>query len=209
MKSLLNGSAALTTALLLGSFAFYARPLVAEPNTASQQTLNRQEQYIPLAATVTKASLASNALHVDATVDATAKVSKTIHKTTAPKAAREMMPLAASASSDAPQSAAAAQNYVATAYCLQGRTASGLVVGKGMIAADRTVLPLGSSVRIEAGSYTGVYLVTDTGGGVRGRRIDVWVPTISEARRFGRRSVRLTVLGYGGKRAGARNSRGS
>ncbi|MGI8656438.1 MAG: 3D domain-containing protein [Pyrinomonadaceae bacterium] len=209
MKSLLSGSAALTTALLLGSFAFYARPLVAEPNAASHQTLNRQEQDIPFAATITKASLASNALHVDATVDATAKVSKTIHKTTAPKATREMMPLAVSASNATPR-AAAAQNYVATAYCLQGRTASGLVVGKGMIATDRTVLPLGSSVRIEAGSYTGVYLVTDTGGGVRGRRIDVWVPTTSEARRFGRRSVRLTVLSYGGKRASsARNSRGS
>ncbi len=209
MKSLLSGSAALTAALLLGSFAFYARPLIAEPNAASQQTLNRQEQYVPFAATLTKASLASTALRVDATVDTSAKASTTIHKTTAPKAAREMTPLAVSASSNMPQ-AAAAQSFVATAYSLQGRTASGLVVGKGMVAADRTVLPLGSSVRIEAGSYTGVYLVTDTGGGVRGRRIDVWVPTTSEARRFGRRSVRLTVLSYGGKRArSARNSRGS
>ncbi len=204
MKSLLNGSAALTAALLLGSFAFYARPLVAEPNVAPNQTVKRQEKYLPVVAPLPKAALASTALRIDSP----AKVSTTIRKATAPKVARDMMPLAASASSDAPQ-AAAAQNFVATAYSLHGRTASGLVVGKGMIAADRAVLPLGSSVRIEAGSYTGVYLVTDTGGGVRGRRIDVWVPSTSEALRFGRRSIRLTVLSYGGKRAGARNSRGS
>jgi len=208
MKSLLNGSAALTAALLLGSFAFYARPLVAEPNAASQQTVNSREKFIPVAAVLPKASLASTALHVNGTVDAPAKVFTTIRKTIAPKATREMTPLVASASSSAPQ-AAAAQNFVATAYSLRGRTASGLVVGKGMIAADRAVLPLGSSVRIEAGSYTGVYLVTDTGGGVRGRRIDVWVPSTGEALRFGRRSVRLTVLSYSGKRAGTRNSRGS
>ncbi len=207
MKSLLNGSAALTAALLLGSIAFYARPLAAEPNAASQQTVNSQEKFIPVAAVLPKASLASTALHINGTVDARAKVSMTIRKTISSKVAREMTPLVASASNVAPPTVA--QSFVATAYSLQGRTASGLVVGKGMIAADRSVLPLGTSVRIEAGTYTGVYLVTDTGGGVRGRRIDVWVPSTSEARRFGRRSIRLTVLSYGGKRAGARNSRGS
>jgi len=205
MKSLLSGSAVLTAALLASSFAFYAHPLVAEPNFASPQLVDHQEKYVPVAAAIPKASLASAAPHVDSP----SKISPTIYKKPdAPKAAREMMPLSTPASSDAPQTAAP-QSFVATAYSSQGRTATGLVVGKGMIAADRAVLPLGSSVRIEAGAYTGVYLVADTGGGVRGRKIDVWVPSTGEARRFGRRSVRLTVLSYGGKRAGARNSRGS
>jgi hypothetical protein len=77
-----------------------------------------------------------------------------------------------------------------------------------MIAADPRLLPLGSRVRLEAGGYTGEYLVADTGGAVRGRRIDIWIPTAREALRFGRRIVKLTVLSYGPKR-GAVNKRGN
>ena len=91
-------------------------------------------------------------------------------------------------------------NYVATAYSLRGRTASGRPVAKGIIAADPRHLPLGSRVRLEAGAYSGEYLVADTGGLVRGRRIDIWTPTSREAMRFGRRTVKLTVLSLGGRR---------
>ncbi|HEX8150188.1 MAG TPA: 3D domain-containing protein [Pyrinomonadaceae bacterium] len=87
-----------------------------------------------------------------------------------------------------------AVTYTATAYSLRGRTATGAGVRRGIIAADRRVLPLGTRVRLEAGSYSGEYVVADTGGAVRGRKIDIWVPQTSEAMRFGRRPVRLTVL---------------
>jgi 3D (Asp-Asp-Asp) domain-containing protein len=95
----------------------------------------------------------------------------------------------------------AAQTYTATAYILRGRTASGRPVSRGLIAADPSVLPLGTRVRVEAGGLSGEYLVADTGGAVRGRRIDIWTPTAREAMRFGRRAVKLTVLSFGGKRA--------
>jgi 3D (Asp-Asp-Asp) domain-containing protein len=88
-------------------------------------------------------------------------------------------------------------NYVATAYSLRGRTASGRPVAKGLIAADPKHLPLGSRVRLDAGPYSGEYLVADTGTMVRGRRIDIWTPTSREAMRFGRRTVKLTVLSLG------------
>jgi len=91
-------------------------------------------------------------------------------------------------------------NYVATAYSLRGRTASGRLVAKGLIAADPRHLPLGSRVRLQAGPYSGEYLVADTGSMVRGRRIDIWTPTSREAMRFGRRVVKLTVLSLGGRR---------
>ena len=90
--------------------------------------------------------------------------------------------------------------YVATAYSLRGRTASGRYVAKGLIAADPRHLPLGSRVRLDAGAYSGEYLVADTGTLVRGRRIDIWTPTSREAMRFGRRTVKLTVLSLGGKK---------
>jgi 3D (Asp-Asp-Asp) domain-containing protein len=91
-------------------------------------------------------------------------------------------------------------SYVATAYSLRGRTASGVPVSKGVIAADPRVLPLGSRVKLEAGSYSGEYVVADTGGMVRGKRIDIWTPTSREAMRFGRRTVKLTVLSLGGRK---------
>ena len=91
-------------------------------------------------------------------------------------------------------------SYVATAYSLRGRTASGRPVAKGLIAADPRHLPLGARVRLEAGAYSGEYLVADTGSLVRGRRIDIWTPTSREAMRFGRRTVKLTVLSYGGRK---------
>ena len=91
-------------------------------------------------------------------------------------------------------------NYVATAYSLHGRTASGRPVAKGLIAADPRHLPLGSRVRLEAGSYSGEYLVADTGTLIRGKRVDIWTPSSREAMRFGRRTVKLTVLSLGGHR---------
>lgn len=94
-----------------------------------------------------------------------------------------------------------AEIYSATAYSLRGRTASGKPVARGVIAADPRVLPIGTRVRVEAGSWSGEYIVADTGGAVKGRRIDIWTPTSGEAMRFGRRAVKLTVLEVGGKRA--------
>lgn len=85
-------------------------------------------------------------------------------------------------------------SFTATAYCLKGRTAMGHGVRRGIIAADPRVLPLGSRINI-SGAYSGTYLVSDTGGAVKGKRLDIWMPSCSEARRFGRRSVSVNYLG--------------
>ena len=85
-------------------------------------------------------------------------------------------------------------SFSATAYCLQGRTALGHRVSRGIVAADRRVLPLGSKIQVTGGGYSGTYLVSDTGGSVRGRELDIWVPSCAEARRFGRRSVNVILL---------------
>jgi 3D (Asp-Asp-Asp) domain-containing protein len=80
-------------------------------------------------------------------------------------------------------------SFTATAYCLKGKTASGGSVRRGLVAADPRILPLGTRINLNAGSYSGSYLVADTGGAVKGRKLDIWVPNCSEARRFGRRNV--------------------
>lgn len=92
-------------------------------------------------------------------------------------------------------------DFDATAYCLKGRTASGMDAKPGMIAADPRVLPLGTIVHLRSGSYTGTYRVMDTGGRIRGRRVDVYVASHKEAVQFGRRQVKIKVLGNNSTKA--------
>ena len=89
-------------------------------------------------------------------------------------------------------------SFRATAYCLKGRTANGGSVRRGIVAADPRVLPLGSRIQLSAGAYSGTYTVADTGGAVKGRKLDIWMPSCSEAVRFGRRSVMVSRLGKKG-----------
>lgn len=84
--------------------------------------------------------------------------------------------------------------FIATAYALKGRTASGHPVSRGVVAADTRILPLGTKIQLEAGSYSGLYTVRDTGGKIRGKRLDIWMPSNAEAKRFGKRKVHVTVI---------------
>ncbi|MBK9163737.1 MAG: hypothetical protein IPM21_07480 [Acidobacteria bacterium] len=83
--------------------------------------------------------------------------------------------------------------FVATAYCLRGRTASGAMVRRGIIAADPRVLRLGTKVYIDGGGQSGEYLVADTGGAIKGNKIDIWMASCADARRFGRRTISLSL----------------
>lgn len=89
-----------------------------------------------------------------------------------------------------------------SAYCLQGTTASGLKVRTGVAAADPDVFPIGSVIRLRGDGTRpapreGVYTILDTGGKIQGRRIDVYIPSCSQAVRFGRRTMMAEVLRYG------------
>ena len=99
------------------------------------------------------------------------------------------------------ESESAPRSFVATAYNIHGRTASGVYVRRGVIAADPRVLPIGSVVQVKAGNYSGIYTVHDTGRRVKGRSVDIWMPTSHEARSFGRRRIKLQVLRYSTRRA--------
>jgi 3D (Asp-Asp-Asp) domain-containing protein len=85
--------------------------------------------------------------------------------------------------------------FEATAYSETGTTAYGTQTHTGIVAADPAVLPLGSHIRVQdAGAFSGVYTVTDTGPGVKGRQIDIFVADGAEAKRFGRRRVHVEIL---------------
>ena len=87
----------------------------------------------------------------------------------------------------------------ATAFFRDGKpTAAGTVAHQGIVAADPAVLPLGSRIRISgAGRYNGLYTVTDTGGHIRGRRIDIFIASAAAARRFGRKMVTVQLVQTG------------
>jgi 3D (Asp-Asp-Asp) domain-containing protein len=90
--------------------------------------------------------------------------------------------------------------FDATAYSLYGVTRSGAYVRRGVIAADPRVIPLGSVVQISAGKYSGVYTVLDTGRLIKGKIVDLWMPSYREAINFGRQQVKVRVLRRGYKR---------
>jgi 3D (Asp-Asp-Asp) domain-containing protein len=87
-----------------------------------------------------------------------------------------------------------AVTFVATAYCHGTTTAAGVDVHEGVVAADPAVLPLGTVIHIEhTGRRDGVYTVLDTGPKIQGHRLDVFIRDCAEARRFGRRAVRVWI----------------
>lgn len=96
-----------------------------------------------------------------------------------------------------PATEAEYESFSATAYSDFGITFSGVLVQRGIVAADPTILPIGSVIEVKAGPYSGIYVVMDTGAVVKGRLIDIYLPDEEEAIQFGRQEVRIRVLRRG------------
>ncbi len=90
--------------------------------------------------------------------------------------------------------------YSASRACngsFAGKTASGRTPAYGVVAVDPKVIPLGTKLYIEAvdGSWVYGYAIAgDTGGAIRGNKIDLFYNTMSECYSFGRRQARVYVL---------------
>ena len=78
----------------------------------------------------------------------------------------------------------------ATAYTGGGRTATGAEARYGVIAVDPRVIPLGSKVYVEG---YGEAVALDTGGAIKGNRIDIYLNTEEACRNWGVRSVVVYV----------------
>lgn len=72
-----------------------------------------------------------------------------------------------------------------------GVTANGRVAKHGTIAADLRVWKYGTKLKVPG---YGVGEVEDIGGAIQGRHIDVWFPTHEEARKWGRRYLKVLEL---------------
>ena len=74
-------------------------------------------------------------------------------------------------------------------------THMGTTVRPGVMAVDPAVIPLGSRVYIEYPDGTGSYAVAeDTGGAIKGNRIDIAMSSVDAAYDFGIQNVKVYVL---------------
>lgn len=87
---------------------------------------------------------------------------------------------------------------VATAYApfvcggsKSGHTATGVMAGYGIAAVDPRVIPLGTKLYVEG---YGLCTAADTGGAIKGAKIDLCYNTYRECIRFGRRTVTVYIL---------------
>lgn len=83
--------------------------------------------------------------------------------------------------------------FRSTAYTHTGyRTATGIKPRYGVVAVDPRVIALGTKLYIEGYGYA---VAADTGGAIKGNKIDVFFESRGEAIQWGRRTVKVTILG--------------
>jgi len=81
--------------------------------------------------------------------------------------------------------------YLPTDGSGAGITATGIRATYGVVAVDPRVIPLGTKVYIPG---YGVALAADTGGAIKGYKIDLCMESYAECMQFGRRNVTVYVL---------------
>lgn len=80
----------------------------------------------------------------------------------------------------------------ASAYTHSGfRTATGKTPAVGMVAVDPSIIPLGSRLYIEGYGYA---TAADTGGSIRGNKLDLFMESRSQCVNWGRRIVKVYIL---------------
>jgi len=108
-------------------------------------------------------------------------------------------PTSAPVSQSAPAPGARELTVTATAYTADcegcsGITATGINLKANrnakVIAVDPSVIPLGTKVHVEG---YGEAIAGDTGGAIKGNKIDIHLPTTAEANNWGVRTVKVTI----------------
>lgn len=84
----------------------------------------------------------------------------------------------------------------ASAYCalepgLDFVTATGMRAVRGVVAVDPKFIPLGTKLYVEGYGFA---IAGDTGGAIKGNRIDLCFNTVAECYTFGRRKVVVHIL---------------
>ncbi|ASB88928.1 LysM peptidoglycan-binding domain-containing protein [Bacillus sonorensis] len=132
--------------------------------------------------------------------EAKAPVQKKVNTEQAAPAQKPAAEKEAASDSNTSQSTAKELTVTATAYTaddggMSGVTATGINLKANknakVIAVDPNVIPLGTKVHVEG---YGEATAADTGGAIKGNKIDVFVPSKSDAINWGVRTVKVKVL---------------
>ncbi|MGE5398580.1 MAG: 3D domain-containing protein [Chitinophagales bacterium] len=79
-----------------------------------------------------------------------------------------------------------------TAYTYTGhRTSSGKTPSVGLVAVDPRVIPMGTRLYIEGYGFA---RAADRGSGIKGNEVDVFLESVSQCRKWGRRTVKVYML---------------
>ncbi|GLB60759.1 LysM peptidoglycan-binding and 3D domain-containing protein [Cytobacillus sp. NCCP-133] len=85
--------------------------------------------------------------------------------------------------------------YTANCEGCSGITATGINLKENpnekVISVDPNVIPLGTKVRVEG---YGEAIAGDTGGAIKGNKIDIFMPSKDDAINFGKKTVKVTIL---------------
>lgn len=85
--------------------------------------------------------------------------------------------------------------YTADCKGCSGTTATGVDLkanpDQKVIAVDPSVIPLGTKVHVQGYGYA---TASDTGGAIKGNKIDVFIPNHNEAIQWGRKQVKVTII---------------
>lgn len=85
--------------------------------------------------------------------------------------------------------------YTATCEGCSGITATGINLKENpnqkVISVDPNIIPLGTKVYVEG---YGKAIAGDTGGAIKGNKIDVFIPSKEDAIKYGRKTVKVTIL---------------
>ena len=123
------------------------------------------------------------------------QVQKEQQQAQAEQAQKEQQPAESSQQASGKSMTVEATAYTANCAGCSGTTATGVDLkanpNQKVIAVDPSVIPLGSKVYVEG---YGEAVAADTGGAIKGNRIDVFVPSEGDAQQFGRKSVKITVM---------------
>lgn len=123
---------------------------------------------------------------------------KPVQQVEAPKPVSQAAPVpapAAAPSNGSKEITVKATAYTASCEGCSGITATGINLNANpnakVISVDPSVIPLGSKVYIEG---YGEAVAGDTGGAIKGNRIDVYMPSESQAVQFGAKEVTVKIL---------------
>ena len=113
----------------------------------------------------------------------------------APKESEPAVEAASTSNTSSKEITVKATAYTASCEGCSGTTATGINLKANpnakVIAVDPSVIPLGSKVYVEG---YGEAIAGDTGGAIKGNRIDVFIPSEQDAINFGVKQLKVTIL---------------